>query len=61
MLRYVYIAYLVYNYPHFFTLEEPQTLMQLDDNLPIPWTLWFKPRLVYMRCMVNVVPLGQAS
>jgi len=61
MLRYAYIAYLVYNYPHVFKLEEPVTLMQLDDNLPISWTLWFKPRLVCMRCMVNEVLLGQAS
>ena len=61
MLRYVYIVYLVYNYPHVLKLEEPLTLMQLDDNLTVPWTLWFKPRLLYMRCIVDEVPLEQAS
>ena len=57
MLRYAYIAYLVYKYAHVFKIEEPLMLMQLDENLPIPWTLWLNPMLVSMRWMVNEVPL----
>jgi len=33
MLRYTYIAYLVYNYRHVFKIEEPLMLMQLDEKL----------------------------
>jgi predicted benzoate:H+ symporter BenE len=57
MLRYAYIAYLVYNYARVFEIEEPLRLMQIDENLPIPWMFWLNPRLVSMRCMVNQVPL----